>query len=423
VTEPGHSPHSPLDTFLGASPRRRRRHWFSILVLAAAAAAAVMLFQRFLVGSDLPWYTAPVEQGDIAPLLTLRGTLHGEGEVTVAAAQDGVIVAVPGPADGHVAAGQDLAAMDTAAFARTLTADVAQQKMAADAQARAQITARELRERLERYESVWRRSAGRVPSLNEMENARAAAARADLDVASAAARVDQAGAQVEADRAALAGAVARAPFAGYVVARHVSPGMAVRAGQPLFTLAAHAEKLSIAVPVSAAQADSLKPGIEVRVLVDGLPDAVYPARLLRMDAAGPGGDGRVAIFALQPPEDEDAGQPGPEDARSAPHPGMAATAQISLPVRSGVLLVPNAALAFSPSGSGASAQLRVFVVGEDGAPRRVAVSVGGTDGKHSQVLPADQAGALHPGVQVITGWRQAQHGPASGASARPAGQR
>jgi HlyD family secretion protein len=78
-------------------------------------------------------------------------------------------------------------------------------------------------------------------SLNEMEAARADVARAEADLASAQTRRQAAQSLVDHDHAAMAGAVARAPFAGYLIGCRVAPGQAIRAGQPLCTIAAHPE--------------------------------------------------------------------------------------------------------------------------------------------------------------------------------------
>ena len=77
---------SPTDSLLGAQLPRRRRGLIVLLLVLLAGFAALWLFTRFLVGTDSPYFSAPVERGDLTPTLSLRGTLHGEGEVTLAAA-------------------------------------------------------------------------------------------------------------------------------------------------------------------------------------------------------------------------------------------------------------------------------------------------------------------------------------------------
>ena len=387
---------SPTDSLLGAQLPRRRRGLIVLLLVLLAGFAALWLFTRFLVGTDSPYFSASVERGDLTPTLSLRGTLHGEGEVTLAAAQDGVVVSLASPGGIRVAAGQELVVLDTQALARGMKANEAALESAKEAQQRAQITLREHQLRLERYESVWRKSGGRVPSVNEMEGARADVARAQIDIARAQDAIAEGERRQEEDRGAMANAIARAPFAGYLVACSVAPGQWVHAGQPLCTIAAKPENLSISVPITESDAGRLAAKANARVLVDGKSDAERSAQLIRIDRLAHGG--REAIFALAPPDKD----------KPVAHllPGLDALAQIDLAERENVLLVPNAALTFSLHGEERSRQSGVYVAGSDGAPRFVAVALGANDGHRSEVLSS----ALQPGDQVIIGWRRDHKG-------------
>lgn len=387
---------SPTDSLLGAQRPRRRRGLVVLLLVLLAGFAALWLFTRFLVGTDSPYFTAPVERGDLTPTLSLRGTLHGEGEVTIAAAQDGVVVSLTSPGDMRVAAGQELVVLDTQAVARSIAANEAALQSAKDAQQRAQITLREHQVRLDRYESVWRKSGGRVPSVNEMEGARADVSRAQIDLGRAQDAIAEGERKLEEDRALMGNAIARAPFAGYLVACSVAPGQWVHAGQPLCTIAANPEKLIMTVPITESDAGRLAAKAGARVLIDGKSDAERSATLIRVDRLAHGG--REAIFALAPPDKD---KPGANLL-----PGLDGSAQIDLAERENVLLVPNAALTFSLHGEERSRQSGVYVSGSDGAPRFVAVALGANDGRRSEVLSS----ALQPGDQVIIGWRRDHKG-------------
>lgn len=391
---------SPTDSLLGAQRPRRRRGLTVLLLVVLAGFAALWLFTRFLVGTDSPYFSAPVERGDLTPTLSLRGTLHGEGEVTLAAAQDGVVVSLASPGGMRVAAGQELVVLDTQALARSLETNQAALDSAREAAQRAQITLREHQVRLERYEGVWRKSGGRVPSLNEMEGARADVSRAQIDLSRAQDAIAQGERQIEMDRASMANAIARAPFAGYLVACSVAPGQWVHAGQPLCTIAANPEKLSLSVPITESDAGRMAAKAGARILVDGKSDAERKASLVRIDRLPHGG--REAVFALAAPENG-----GAEKAGAPLLPGLEALAQIDLAERENVLLVPNAALTFSLHGEERSRQSGVYVADSDGAPRFVAVALGANDGRRSEVLSS----ALQPGDQVIIGWRRDHKGP------------
>lgn len=386
-----------LDAFLGSRPRRPVNHWLSIGALLAALALAFVLLGRFVNGPDLPYYTAPVERGDLTPALSTHGTLHAAGEVTLRATTEGTVLEVPGPAEGPIAAGQLLVTMDNAALLAGLAqaqADAAQARGDTD---KAQVALTDTTTRLDRYDGVWRRSQHRVPSLNEMETARAQVSRAIIALDTARARQSATQQQVRAAQTQLARAQIVAPFAGSVVARLITPGQSVQSGTPLFTMAPRSDRLTVQVTLTAAQAQRLPPHARARVLAPALSDGPRPATLDHVEAAAASDDGqRLAILTLDGP--------------AAPlRPGMAVTAQIDLPTRPGVLLVPDAALVFAPPGARPGSN--VWLLGSDHQPRQIPVAVEASDGKRTEVI----ASGLEPGAQIITGWR---HSP--GAQTAPA---
>lgn len=378
-----------LDAFLGAVPRRYQ--WLSLIALMATLALAFLLLERFLNGPDLAYYTASVERADLTPVLSASGTVHAENEVTVSATEEGTLAAVPGPASGLVEQGQVLVRYDTTA---TLI-DVAEAEgdlAAAGADAgRAGVTLGEARARFERYDSVWRRSQHRVPSLNEMDSARADVLRADIAQTAAGVREAAARARLAALRHRIATAAATAPFTANVVARLVAPGQVVHAGTPLFTLAQRsgrsqsADRLLVEVPLAAADAGRLLTGARARVVVRAGPEGRREAVLDHVDPAN-GAARRLAVFRVE-------GAPG------LLRPGMSVSLDIDLPTRRDVLLVPNAALGFAPDGRTPGGS--VYVLGERQEPRQVAVTLGASDGQRTEIV----ASGIADGDMVITGWR------------------
>jgi len=378
-----------LDTFLGSGRRRGRSHLLSLLLLAVAAVAAVLLLVRFVSGTDSPYYTALVERGDVNPLVSERGTVHGSGEVVLAAALDGTVSAEGVPAGGRVEEGQVLATIDAEPLRSTLAADRSLVSAAQADVAAAQASRDEAAARLGRFEDVWRRSGHRVPAINELESARSAVDRATREVAAAQARLSAARSSLKADSETLAAAVVRAPFAGFVVDRNIRNGQRVRAGMRLFTLAASDETLEVEVPLAKAGNAEIGAGTVARIRLDAMPDDVQQATLARVlvDRADAPGSRRAA-FTLENPAE-------------TVRPGMAATVEIVLPPRKGVMLVPDAALTFEPENSADRSRARIYLVSPDGEPRRVYVSTGAGDGKRTEVVAND----LKPGDEVIIGWR------------------
>lgn len=384
--------HASLDTLLGATPRRVLRHWLSLLILAAALLGAAVFFVRFVTGDDSPYYSAPVERGDLVPQVSERGLIHGSGEVTIHAPVEGPVTWLT--PDDTVDRGALVAKIDVEPIRAAVAIDESRLAAAQASLEAAQVSAREAAGRLARFESVWRRSGGRAPSLNELEGARSEARRTELAVATAQAQRDAARLQLRGNEARVKQAEIRAPISGMVVSRAVRPGQAVSKGQAVLVMAAGASPLTIRVPMPVDPASSITLGAPARVRLDSLPDQPQTAKLSGIIPMRPGSTGRPgAVFTLASPS------PGVR-------PGMTATVEVDLARRENVLLVPDAALAFDPAGAGDRKRRRIYLLTKDGEPRRVYVTAGASDGSRTEVFAEE----LEPGMQVITGWRDAASG-------------
>jgi HlyD family secretion protein len=385
--------HTPLDALLGAAPRHVLRHWLSLLVLAIAALAALTFFVRFVTGEDSPYYSAPVERGNLTPLVSERGQVRGSGEVTVNAGLTGRMTWISGKTDGEVEKGELLAVIDAGQVASLVEIDRSRLAAAQAALEGARVSAQDAGGRLARFESVWKRSGGRAPSLNEIERARAEARKAALGVSAARAEAEAAQLQLTNDRARQAGSEVRAPIAGTLVMRHAQPGQVVDEQQPLFTIAAGMDPLTVEVPLTGRSDAPIKAGTLAQVRLDAMPDTPQLATLTLLRVTPPPQSAPPrAVFTIERPDPK-------------VRPGMAATVEIEFPQRRNVLLVPNPALQFEPATGQSHRRERIYVL-EDGEPRRVYVSTGSSDGKRTEVF----ANGLEPGDQVIIGWRDATSG-------------
>ncbi len=383
MTEPATS--SQVDELLGARPRSRVRRWISLGILLLALAGAGTLLLRFLEGNDTPYYMAPVVRADLRPHLTLSGTLHLAGEVSVRAPQDAMIAALPAGVGSTVEQGQALAVVDVSHAARGIAADRSALAAARDAAAHAGVTRKAAAARLARYEKVWRESGHRVPSLDELEGARAEAMRAAIALRRDGVLVDAARQRLHADLAGLDAALPRAPFAAVVTQLLVAPGSRVQAGQPIVDLAPRGAAARVVVALSPG-IGPLPNGMPASVLVEGDGDHAHAATLLRVETSASGQ--RHAVFGL-------AWDPGIA-------PRAAVTVKLTLPVRHRVLVVPNAALAFAPHCSADHDRTSICLLARDGTARSVDIVAGPSDGRNTQIL----AGAVRPGALAIIGWRE-----------------
>ncbi|MGE4305651.1 MAG: efflux RND transporter periplasmic adaptor subunit [Novosphingobium sp.] len=389
MNDDGGQSHSPIDAFLGAAPKRARRHLTGIAMLAIAVVVALFLAVRFLAGTGSPYYFAPVEAGNLTPKVSERGIIRGSRDLVIRSGVEGTISRLEATSGTVVKSGQELARIDAGSLQQLLDADIARLDAARTELDAARTAADQKADVLARYQRVWAKSAGRVPSRNEMTSARAEAGRSSQEQDAAEARLREAQLEVEARRKEMDATVIRAPFSGFVSMRELQVGQRVRQGTELFRLTPKGDTLTITVPWVAAEPARRQAGARATVRIDKLPEQTWSARLIRISAAD---GGEQATFVLDDPTD-------------ALCPGMDATLEMALPERRNVLLVPDAALQFAPETSPDRTRAQVYLLGEDGNPQRVYVTVGGSDGTRTEIF----TNAIKSGAQVIIGMRGVPH--------------
>lgn len=423
MNTPQPTPAAALDELLGDGARQRppwRRPgiWIA-LFLVLTAGIAFWWWQGQRQAAAAPRYvTQPATRGPLTVTVTANGTLQPTQLVAIGSELSGTVAKVLVDVNDRVKRGQLLAELDTARLV-----DAVQRSRAALLAANAQVeTARatlvEARATLERLEDVSRRSGGEVPSRQELDGARAAAARAVAGEANARAGVAQAQATLSSDETNLRKASIRAPIDGVVLARNVDPGNAVAASLQavtLFSLAEDLAKMTLEVNVDEADVGRVKEGQNGTFTVSAHANRRYPATIAKLRYGSTTKDNVVTYVAeLDVP-----------NADLSLRPGMTATATITTVERADALLVPNAALRFSPAAAAAAtpspgivsqllprppsagqaprragtdtSRVRQVWVLKDGQPQAVPVTPGVTDGRMTEVASEQ----LQPGMDVI----------------------
>lgn len=439
-----------LDEFLGAKTVPAWRRYLKWIVLGVIAVIAVFALSR-LFGSDAEagYATRAVERGALTVTVSATGKLAPTNQVQVGSELSGLITRVLVDVNDRVTAGQPLALIDPERLDDSITQARAAVAAAQATVAQNQATLTEAQSQLARFEEVSRLSGGRVPAKTELDNARAAVARAVATV-----RASQA--QVTSQQAALRSAVTqrnkaivRSPVNGVVLARQVEPGQTVAASfntPTLFVIAEDLGAMELEVAIDEADVGQVKQGQKASFTVDAFPGETFPAVIQRVDvgsnlSAQTSTTTTTSTTAQVVSYGATLSVANPEQKL---RPGMTATAEIITLQKNNVLLVPNAALRFTPSaGSGQSssgvagalvprggrrgsggaeksatigrgAKQTVYVKGEDGQPRAIEVTTGDTNGQVTEVLSGD----LKPGMEVITGQFA---GESSGSSKRSGG--
>jgi HlyD family secretion protein len=399
--------------------KRLLTRWTTWLVAAAVLVGAVAAAERLMratAAADAPQFvTEAVSRGDLDVKVSATGKLQPTITVSVGSELSGLVDAVFVEENEAVTKGQLLARLDVLRLQDQITGSAATLAAAEARVGQAAATVKESTAQLERLREVSRLSAGKVPSQTEMEAAEANLARAEADRLSAVASVTEARAALSSDRTNLSKASIRSPINGIVLTRAVEPGQTVAASlqvATLFTIAQDLRQMELAVDVDEADVGRVADTQHATFTVDAYPNRAYEASVTRV-AFGATTTGDVVSYStvLVVRNDD-----------LSLRPGMTASADIATASVKDALLVPNAALRYTPAATASSrgfvASLmpgpprraatpaeatttdgsRTIWVLRGGAPVAVSVTPGLTDGSSTEVVSGD----LREGDAVIT---------------------
>lgn len=404
-----------------ASLLSHRWLWLSGLALMLLAVIGFFVFKSGDEAKAPRFETETIDRGRLEVTVSATGNLQPTNQVDVGSELSGITDSVMVDVNDRVKKGQVLARLDTSKLDDQIAKSRAALLSAEAGVRQAEATVTESRANLQRLQNVYQLSGGKVPSKAEMETAEAAQARAAASLASARANVTQARATLSSDETNLSKASIRSPINGVVLARKVEPGQTVAASLQapvLFTLAEDLSQMELQVNVDEADVGQVKAGQKASFSVDAWPGRKYPASISRVSYGSQVAEGVVSYPTVLDVSNDDLSL----------RPGMTATAEISTAIREDALLVPNAALRFTPSANGArkadsggilgsllprmprtassrapragnekSGGKQVWVL-KDGQPVAIKIKTGLTNGRMTEVLE----GELEPGMQVIT---------------------
>jgi HlyD family secretion protein len=174
-----------------------------------------------------------------------------------------------------------------------------------------------------------------------MDSQEATVKRARADQASTAAQVAQSQASLTAIETDMKKAIIRSPISGIVLDRQVDPGQTVAASfqtPTLFTLAQDLTKMKLIVDVDEADIGNVRVGQTASFRVDAYPDRTFSSKVSEVRSAPKTSNGVVTYQTVL----------AVDNSERLLQPGMTATAEVTVTHVADVLLVPNAALRFTP---------------------------------------------------------------------------
>ncbi|MDY0375251.1 MAG: efflux RND transporter periplasmic adaptor subunit [Desulfobacterium sp.] len=405
IQEKSAIPHSEIAQTLGLDgAARTRRPWRWVVVLLLAALLAGGGYFKWASRDRGPRYlTQEVRLGDLVVTVSATGTLKPVNQVDVGSEVSGLITRVMVDYNDRVKRGEVLAEMDTDQFqARVRQASATLGSAFADVR-QAEATLWEAGKKATRILSLTKKN---LVSDQENEMAQASLRRAEAAVESARARVLVAKAGLAVDETNLEKTKIVSPIDGMVLSRSIEPGQTVAASfqtPVLFTLADDLSSMVLHVDVDEADIGHIATGQTALFGVDAYPGRSFPARIISVRNAPRTVQNVVTYETVLAVDNSDL----------LLRPGMTATAEITTQILEDVLLVPNAALRFTPplektgkkekkepSVDPADSQAgrnRVWIL--DGEkPISIPVTTGTTNGQATEILDGD----LRPGLPLLT---------------------
>jgi HlyD family secretion protein len=388
------------------------RRWLVAVLILIALSAGIYITLLPTEGPAQRYETAKAQQGDLTVTVAATGSVQPVNQVDVGSELSGTIESVFVDFNDHVKRGQVIARLGTDRLrAQVIEARASLESVKARLD-EAKATVLETRLRFERCEKLVARQ---LCSGEDLDTTRAAYARARAQSSSAKAQVAVARATLEAHETDLGKAEIRSPIDGLVLKRQIEPGQTVAASLQapvLFTLAEDLTNMELHVAVDEADVGKIAADQHAVFTVDAYPDRSFPARITQVRFAPQTVEGVVTYETILSVDNSD----------QALRPGMTATAIITVEKLKNVILVPNAALRFTPpaiqtaKSSGGifgtlfrrprsnkrhlnaedSAKQKVWIL-HNGQPEALPVKTGASNGKLTEL----RSGNLRPGQEVI----------------------
>lgn len=401
-----------LETLLQIEPRgrfgflRKRLVWWIIAgVLLSIGAYAV-----WSLGSGQPsisYVNGKITRGNLTVFVTATGSAQPVTQVNISSELSGTVRTVLADYNSVVRKGQVLAELDTDKLKASV--ENARARLEA-AKAKVVEAAASIEEKRGQYDRKRVLADKATVSAQDLDLAKAAFERAVAQHAIAVAEVRVAEADLRLNEINLTKACICAPIDGVVLTRNVDPGQIVASSLQapvLFVIAEDLRRMELRIDIDEADVGKIKVAQNATFSVDAYPERKFPAQIKDVRFGSEIVQGVVTYKAIL----------SIDNSELLIRPGMTVTVEIVVQQVKDALLVPNAALRFSPATTGLSGQKRSFLqqllsgrptfraaskqenaganrmvwVLRNGVPVGVPVAIGATDGKFTEIVKGDIA--------------------------------
>lgn len=374
--------------------------------IVAVVAVAFFFLKGGKKKETISFDTAKVEKANIQNSVTATGTVEAVTEVTVGTQVSGIVNKIYVDYNSTVKKGQVIAELDRSTLESSLNSAKASLKRSqAEAESAvatlqsSQASLNYQKANYERYNTLYKKG---LVSANDYESAYLSYRQAQEQVAAnkqsvAAAEQSVASAEESVNTAQtnLGYATITSPIDGIVLSKSIEEGQTVAASfetPELFTIAQDLTNMQVVADVDEADIGDVKEGERVSFTVDAYPDDTFEGTVkqVRQEATTTNNVVTYEVVISAP------------NADLKLKPGLTANVTIYTAEKSGVVSVPTKALRFTPTAEvlgksykivdKANAKNKVWVL-EGNQLKAVSVTIGETDGTHTQIVSGISEGA------------------------------
>lgn len=354
-----------------------------IVVLGAAGIAAYLWFGNR--DSEPKFRTEKITRGDITSTVTASGTVNAVTTVLVGTQVSGTIKEIFVDYNSPVRKDQVIARIDPATFEAQVD-----QARAALVSARANLDKSDAalvdaQRTLKRSKELFEKS---LIARSELDTAETTFLSAEAQVGVSKAQIAQAEASLRTAETNLRYTKIVSPVDGIVVSRNVDVGQTVAASfqtPTLFTIAQDLTKMQIDTNVDEADIGRIRTGMEVEFTVDAYPETTFKGKVFQVRNAPITVQNVVTYDVVIKVDNPDLKL----------KPGMTTNVAIIISTKNNVIKIPKAALRFNPVPPEKNRVARPQQKGpavwifENNAPKRIAVTIGISDGTYSELLSGE----------------------------------
>ncbi|MGI6232411.1 MAG: efflux RND transporter periplasmic adaptor subunit [Prevotella sp.] len=367
--------------------------WYIVAVLVILAFVAWLL-SGTKKKEQVDFVYETVAPANIRNSITATGTVQPVDTVAVGTQVSGIIDKIYVDYNSKVKKGQVIAVLDQKNLKSTFNSAKAALAMAKANLASSQASLNYQRANFNRYKTLYKKG---LVSADDYENARLAYLQAEETVASNRENVVSAQEDVSVAQTNLGYATITSPIDGIVTSKYVAEGQTVAASfstPELFGIAKDLTDMQVSVDVDEADIADVTVGKTATFTVDAYPDDTFTGvvKQVRLGATTTNNVVTYKVIITAP------------NADMKLKPGLTANVTIYTTEKKGVLAVSSKALRFTPTKEtvkdkkivDCNGKNKVWVV-EGNTVKAIPVSIGFTDGTHTQILSG-----LKQGQKVIT---------------------